>query len=76
MIGILGGLGHYYLVSAFEQAPASFVSPFNYLQMIGAGMLGYAIFGQLPDIWTWVGAAVIVASGLFVLVRERGAKVQ
>ena len=74
-IGIFGGLGHYFLVSAFEQAPATFVSPFNYLQIVGAGVLGYAIFGELPDFWTWVGAAVIAGSGIFVLVRERRAKV-
>jgi drug/metabolite transporter (DMT)-like permease len=72
-MGIFGGLGHYFLVSAFEQAPATFVSPFNYLQLIGAGVLGYVIFGQLPDIWTWVGAAIIAGSGIFVLLRERRA---
>lgn len=73
-IGIFGGLGHFFLVSAFEQAPASFVSPLNYLQIIGAGVLGYAVFGQLPDAWTLVGAAVVAGSGIFVLVRERRAR--
>ena len=75
-LGIFGGLGHYFLVSAFEKAPATFVSPFNYLQIIGAGVLGYTIFGQLPDLWTWVGAAIIAGSGIFVLLRERRAKSQ
>lgn len=70
-IGIFGGIGHYFLVSAFEQAPASFVSPFNYVQIVGATILGYLVFGTLPDIWTWVGAAVIAASGLYILLRER-----
>jgi drug/metabolite transporter (DMT)-like permease len=76
-IGIFGGLGHYFLVSAFERAPASFVSPFNYLQIVGAALLGYLVFGQLPDIWTWVGAAIIAGSGVFVLFaeRRRGSKV-
>ncbi|NNM74736.1 DMT family transporter [Enterovirga aerilata] len=73
-IGIFGGLGHYFLVSAFEQAPASFVSPFNYLQIIGAAALGYLVFGQLPDAWTWLGAAIIAASGMYVLLRERRAR--
>jgi drug/metabolite transporter (DMT)-like permease len=71
MIGVLGGLGHYYLVRAFELAPAPFVSPFNYAQILGAAWLGFLIFGQLPDFWTWCGAAIIAASGLFVLLRER-----
>jgi drug/metabolite transporter (DMT)-like permease len=70
-IGLFGGIGHYFLVSAFEQAPATFVSPFNYVQIVGATFYGYVVFGQLPDIWTWVGTAVIAASGLYVLMRER-----
>lgn len=70
-IGIFGGIGHFFLVSAFEQAPASFVSPFNYAQIVGATALGYLVFGQLPDAWTWLGAAIIAASSLYVLLRER-----
>ena len=73
-IGVFGGLGHYFLVSAFEQAPATFVTPFNYLQIIGAALLGYMIFGHVPDPWTWIGAAVIAASGIFVLLWERRKK--
>src|SRR5215212_8975218 len=71
MLGVLGGLGHYYLVRAFELAPASFVSPFNYAQILGAALLSIIVFGQVPDLWTWVGAAIIAASGLFILLRER-----
>jgi drug/metabolite transporter (DMT)-like permease len=71
MLGVLGGLGHYCLVRAFELAPAPFVSPFNYAQILGAALLGFLVFGQLPDIWTWCGAGVIAASGLFLLFRER-----
>lgn len=71
LIGLFGGIGHYCLVSAYEQAPASFVSPFNYAQIVAATILSYLIFGQLPDLWTWVGAALITASGLYLLVRER-----
>jgi drug/metabolite transporter (DMT)-like permease len=70
-IGITGGLGHYFLVRAFELAPAGFVSPFTYGQILGATLLSYLIFGQLPDTWTWLGVAVIVASGLFIFYRER-----
>jgi len=71
MLGVLGGLGHYYLVRAFELAPASFVSPFNYAQILGAALLSIIVFGQVPDLWTWVGAAIIAASGLFILLREQ-----
>ena len=71
IIGVLGGIGHYFLVRAFEMAPAAFLSPFNYAQIIGATALGYLLFGQLPDLWTWVGAAIIALSGMFLLVNER-----
>jgi drug/metabolite transporter (DMT)-like permease len=74
-IGISGGVGHYLLVRAFEIAPAAFVSPFTYGQIVGATLLSYFVFGQLPDVWTWVGAAIIVSSGLFILYCERRSKV-
>jgi drug/metabolite transporter (DMT)-like permease len=70
-IGITGGIGHYLLVCAFELAPAAFISPFTYGQIIGATLISYLVFGQLPDLLTWVGAAIIAASGLFILYRER-----
>jgi drug/metabolite transporter (DMT)-like permease len=70
-LGLFGGFGHYFLVRAFELAPAPVVSPFNYGQLIGAGLLSYTVFGQVPDAWTWIGAAVIVASGIFMLYAER-----
>jgi drug/metabolite transporter (DMT)-like permease len=71
LLGVLGGLGHYCLVRAFELAPAPFVSPFNYAQILGAALLGFVVFNQAPDIWTWCGAGIIAASGVFILLRER-----
>ena len=70
-LGIFGGLGHYCLVRAFELAPAPFVSPFNYAQILGAAVLSSAVFGQAPDQWTWVGSAIIVFSGIFILLYDR-----
>src|SRR4051794_33345531 len=65
-LGIFGGLGHYCLVRAFELAPAPLVSPFNYAQILGAAVLSSAVFGQAPDLWTWIGSASIVFSGVFI----------
>jgi drug/metabolite transporter (DMT)-like permease len=70
-MGILAGTGHYFLTIAYSQAPASVVSPFNYTQLIGAAIMGYLVFGDLPDLWTWVGASVIIGSGLYIGYRER-----
>lgn len=70
-MGVMAGTGHYFLTIAYSQAPAAVVSPFNYTQLIGAAVLGYLIFDESPDVWTWAGAAVIIASGLYVGYRER-----
>ncbi|HSS86403.1 MAG TPA: DMT family transporter [Reyranella sp.] len=70
-IGICAGVGHYFLTIAYSQAPAATVAPFNYVQLIGAAILGYLVFDSIPDFWTWVGAAVIVCSGLYLGHAER-----
>ena len=70
-MGIMAGTGHYFVTMAYSQAPAAVVTPFNYTQLIGSAILGYAVFNELPDLWTWMGSAVIVASGLYIGDRER-----
>ncbi len=65
-LGVLGGLGHYCVACSMFNAPANIVSPFQYLQLFGAVLLGYLVFESIPDIFTWMGAAVIVASGLYL----------
>jgi drug/metabolite transporter (DMT)-like permease len=67
----MAGVGHYFLTIAYSQAPAAVVAPFNYVQLIGAAVLGYLVFDTIPDVWTWVGAAVIVCSGLYLGHAER-----
>jgi drug/metabolite transporter (DMT)-like permease len=73
-IGVMAGVGHYFLTIAFSQAPAAVIAPFNYVQLIGAAMLGYLVFDSIPDFWTWVGAGVIVFSGLYLGHAERLAR--
>ena len=69
--GLLAGVGHWFLIAAFLRAPATLVAPFTYLGMIWATANGYAIFGQLPDGRSALGMAVIVASGVGLVVHER-----
>ena len=71
---LLGGIGggiQYLVIKALQYAAAAITAPFIYGQLIGATILGYIFFGDFPDSWTWVGAAIIVASGVYVAYRER-----
>jgi drug/metabolite transporter (DMT)-like permease len=43
----------------------------GYIELIGSTLIGWLLFAQFPDAWTWVGAAIIVASGLYITLRER-----
>lgn len=70
-LGIFGGFGHYFIVKALEWGPATVIAPLNYGQLIGTVILGYFVFAEFPDLWTWIGAAVIIASGLYIFYRER-----
>lgn len=70
-IGLLGGIRHYLVVKAYSHAPASVVSPFFYCELIGVTLLGFLVFGDTPTATTWLGAAIIVACGLYIAHRER-----
>ncbi len=70
-LGLVGSLGHYILIKAFQAAPASTLQPFHYVVLLWATAVGYVIFGDLPDTWIILGAAIIAASGLYAFYRER-----
>ena len=70
-MSLLAALGEYLVIRALEIGLAVFVSPLHYTIIIWASLYGYFLFGQFPDGWTWIGAATIVASGLYVMHRER-----
>jgi len=65
-LGALGGLGHYCVAKAMTYASANFIAPFNYTQMIGSVIVGYLMFAEVPDLYTWAGTALIVGAGLLV----------
>lgn len=72
-LGFYGGVGHFLLIRAFRLAPASTLTPFGYTQLIWAGLLGWLVFGHIPDAMTAAGMAVIAASGLWLALGERQA---
>lgn len=67
------GAGELLVIRALEMANAVVVTPLHYTQIVWATFYGWFIFGQLPDRWTWIGTAIIVATGLYILTRERAA---
>jgi drug/metabolite transporter (DMT)-like permease len=69
-IGLAAGVGHYALASAFNQAPASTLAPFAYIQLVWITAGGLIVFGDFPDFWTIVGAGIVVASGIYIFYRE------
>ena len=66
----MGGTGHYFVARAFSYGRAAVISPFHYAQLIWASLGGYLVFGHVPSAWTWLGAAVIIGSGLFIALEE------
>ena len=72
-MGMFSGLTFFLFAEAFRRTPASTLAPFQYIEIIGATIVGYVVFGDFPDFWTWVGTAIILASGLYVFNRERKA---
>jgi len=68
--GFWGALGHLMQIQAYRHAPASMLAPFLYLQIVSAATLGWLIWGQFPDLVTWLGIAIICASGITIGVLE------
>jgi drug/metabolite transporter (DMT)-like permease len=64
-------VGYLAVVQAMRQGDVALVAPFRYTALVWALLLGWLMFGTLPDTLTWLGAGLVVASGLFALWRER-----
>ena len=71
LLGVLSTVGQLFLINAFRYAGASLLSPFSYSQMVWATIIGWLWFSQLPDLPTWIGTSIIMASGVYTLHRER-----
>ena len=71
LIGVASTAGQWIVVLAFRYADASVLAPFSYTQLVWVSLLGFVVFGEVPDVWTVTGAAFIVASGLYTAHRER-----
>ncbi|MGP4674927.1 DMT family transporter [Agrobacterium salinitolerans] len=71
LLGSISGYMHLLIVRAFRLAPLSLLAPFQYFEIISATILGFALFSDFPTPSKWLGIVIIVASGLFIIWRER-----
>jgi len=71
LLGIIASAGHLLIARSLKMAPASVLAPLQYTLLIWAVILGWLFFGDLPDPQTWVGAAIIIGSGLFIFHRAK-----
>jgi drug/metabolite transporter (DMT)-like permease len=71
ILGSISGYMHLLVVRAFRMAPLSLLAPFQYFEIISATVLGYLLFADFPTASKWLGIAIIVGSGLFIIWRER-----
>jgi drug/metabolite transporter (DMT)-like permease len=70
-MGALGATGHFLIIKAFDYAPAAWLAPIGYAEIVATTGVGWVGFGDFPDPWTWLGILVIVGSGLFISLLER-----
>lgn len=70
-MGLVAAAAHMLVILAYDRAPASLLAPFGYCEIVTATLLGFLIFGDFPDMVTWLGIAIIIGSGAYISVRER-----
>lgn len=70
-VGLVATVSHIFISFALKFAPATVIAPLQYLEIVAATAVGYLAFGDFPNALTWLGIAIIVASGLYVFARER-----
>lgn len=72
-MGVLAATGHFLLIRAFEFAPAAWLAPLGYAEIVTTTLVGFVAFGDLPDAWTWLGIVIIVGSGVAISLLDRRA---
>jgi drug/metabolite transporter (DMT)-like permease len=70
-LGLFAALGHLILIKAYTYASAARLAPFSYTQLIWVSIVGFIVFGDFPDVWSLLGMAIIIASGIYTATRER-----
>jgi drug/metabolite transporter (DMT)-like permease len=71
VVALIGAIAHYALIAALNHAEAGAVQPYSYTLLVWATVMGWLVFGDVPDEWTITGAAIVVASGLYTWHHDR-----
>ncbi|PZF75418.1 EamA/RhaT family transporter [Aestuariivirga litoralis] len=71
LLSAIANGGHYLIIRAYDHAEASLLAPLAYTEMIMATVLGWYIFGDFPDLWTFVGVGILIACAIYISWRER-----
>ena len=74
LLGVLATLGHFLFTAAYREAPAALLAPVNYLHLVWAGLLGWLVFGHMPDGLTLTGMALVAGAGVAVALRAQFGK--
>jgi drug/metabolite transporter (DMT)-like permease len=70
-VGLAATVSHMAMTYALKWAPSATLAPLHYLEIVTATLFGYLVFGDFPNLLTWVGIAIIIASGLYIIHREQ-----
>ena len=70
LLGVIAAIAHLFLTSAYSRSDASAVLPFDYTRLPFVAVIAYFAFGEVPDVWTWVGAGIIAAATFYIAQRE------
>jgi len=71
VLAIFSGAGEFLIIRALEVAEAVVVTPMHYTLIVYSTILGYLVFSELPDFWTFTGTGIVIGSGLYILYNER-----
>jgi drug/metabolite transporter (DMT)-like permease len=74
VIAGLATIGHLAMVQGFKVGEISAIAPARYVQLLWSALIGFALFSEVPEVWTWVGAAIIVAAAIYIARREAAAR--
>ncbi len=70
LVGLIGGVAQFAMTNAYRLGAVSIIAPFDYMHIIWAALLGFFIWGEVPGNTIWIGTAIVMASGIYILFRE------